>query len=798
MPLFRALRRGPGFAIASVLILALGIGLATAVFSIAHTMLLRPLPVRDQDRIVALWGENEARTFLNFPLQINHAREFARQTRTLESTAFFAYEGAWTTPIKDGDRLISLALALVSGNYFSVLDARPLLGRTLQADDDVAGAEPVVVLSHEAWQRDFGGDAAVLGRRVELHVTGMEYRIVGVMPPGLDFPRGTDLWSPVVPAFARRGTAEDGDVDLIGRLRPGLAPPAARDELTGMFRREPYTRWGGTITAVTTTFPRLVTGEVRPAVMVFSLSTALLLLITCINVANLLLVRGLSRARELAVRAALGAQRSRIVLHLLGENAVLALGGGLLGVLVARVAVQAFSAFAPAGLPRVGSIGIDGTALVAALVITLGALLLFGLLPAIATSRVDLLATLRSGLRQGGSRGGRRAAEGLVTAQVALAVLVLAAAGLLGRSLLELERAELSFEPSRLVIGALTVRLDAIDNRAKQVAMVDRVTEAVRAIPGVVAVSPVNAVPFSGSGGWDGRPSAVGQSEQDRQRNPMLNMEIVTADYFRAFEMPVVRGRGFTDQDREGAPGVIMLSESAARHFWPGGDPIGKRMFMMANDTATVIGIVRDTRYRELRTARASIYYPFAQSKFPFAPTTLAIRTSLPAADLIPQLRRTLDAVDPAVAVAQLSPFGSFLDAPLAQPRFNAFLLGVFAAGAVLLAAVGLFGVMAQMVKHRGRELGVRMALGATAGNVRAMVLSRGLAIAGVGVGVGIVGALLANRLLASMLYGVSPSDGMTLVLVSAAILVVAAVATGIPARAGTRIDPAVALRAEE
>jgi putative ABC transport system permease protein len=260
----------------------------------------------------------------------------------------------------------------------------------------------------------------------------------------------------------------------------------------------------------------------------------------------------------------------------------------------------------------------------------------------------------------------------------------------------------------------------------------------------------------------------------------------------------VVRGRGFTDQDREGAPGVIMLSESAARHFWPGGDPIGKRMFMMANDTATVIGIVRDTRYRELRTARASIYYPFAQSKFPFAPTTLAIRTSLPAADLIPQLRRTLDAVDPAVAVAQLSPFGSFLDAPLAQPRFNAFLLGVFAAGAVLLAAVGLFGVMAQMVKHRGRELGVRMALGATAGNVRAMVLSRGLAIAGVGVGVGIVGALLANRLLASMLYGVSPSDGMTLVLVSAAILVVAAVATGIPARAGTRIDPAVALRAEE
>jgi hypothetical protein len=277
----------------------------------------------------------------------------------------------------------------------------------------------------------------------------------------------------------------------------------------------------------------------------------------------------------------------------------------------------------------------------------------------------------------------------------------------------------------------------------------------------------------------------------------MLNMEVVTPDYFRTFEMPVMRGRGFTDGDREGSPRVIMLSESAARFFWLRGDAIGKRMYM-ADDTASVIGIVPDTRYRELRTARASIYYPFAQSRFPFAPTTLAIRTSLPPAGVIPPLRRSLGAVDPAVAVVRIAPFGSFLDAPLAQPRFNALLLGVFAAGAVVLAAVGLFGVMAQMVKRRTRELGVRMALGATAGDVRLMVLSRGLAIAGAGVGLGLAGALLANRMLAAMLYGISPSDGVTLLLVGGLILVVAAVATGIPARAGTRIDPAAALRAEE
>jgi hypothetical protein len=289
----------------------------------------------------------------------------------------------------------------------------------------------------------------------------------------------------------------------------------------------------------------------------------------------------------------------------------------------------------------------------------------------------------------------------------------------------------------------------------------------------------------------------VGQVPEETEANPMLNMEVVTPDYFTTFELPVLRGRHFTDADRDGAPPVVMLSESAARHFWPTGNAIGGRL-RMGTDTATVIGVVPDTRYRELRNARASIYFPFGQSRFPFAPTTLAIRTRLPATELIPQLLRVLDAVDPAVQVVRVAPFQAFLDGPLAQPRFNALLLGVFAAGAVLLAAVGLFGVMAQLVKQRARELGIRMALGATASNVRAMVLSRGLAIAGVGLGVGVVGALLSNRLLGSMLYGISPTDWLTLLLVSGLMLATATIATTIPARAGTKIDPAVTLRAEE
>jgi predicted permease len=797
MLLLRSLRRTPGFTISSVLILGLGIGLATAVFSVTHAMLLRRLPVHDQDRIIALWGENQSRTFLNFPLQLNHAREFARQSHTLESTAFFAYEGAWTSPIKDGDRLIPLALALVSGNYFSVLGAEPVLGRALQPEDDLAGAEPVVVLSYATWKRHFGGDRAVLNRRIQLHVTGVEYRIVGVMPPGLDYPRGSDLWSPIVPAFAKRGTLEDGDVDLIGRLRPGAAPDAARDELTTFFRNDPDSRWAGVINGVATSFPRVITGDARPAVLAFSLATALLLLITCINVANLLLVRGLARARELSVRTALGASRGQVVRHLLGENAVLALAGGLLGILLAQAGLRAFIAFAPTSLPRVGPIGIDATALAGALGITLGALLLFGLFPAIASSRVDLLATLRAGTRQSAGRGSRRTAEALVTLQIALAVLVLGAAGLIGRSLLKLERANLAFEPTRLLIADLTIQVDALGTKEQQANLLGRLTADVLAIPGVLALSPVVAIPFSGSGGWDGRAAAIGQTPEEEKQNPMLNMEVVTPGYFATFQLPVLRGRGFSEADRAESPRVVILSESAARHFWPGKSPVGERV-RLGNDTATVVGIVPDTRYRDLRDARPSIYFPFAQSRFPFAPTTFAIRSSLPAAELAPQVRRVLGAADPAVAVVRVAPFGSWLEGPLAQPRFNAFLLGVFAAGALLLAAVGLFGVMAQLVKQRTRELGIRIALGATANDVRVMVLGRGLGIAGVGVAVGIAGALLVNRTLSAMLYGISPTDGVTLLLVGGIILGVAAVATGIPARAGTRIDPVVSLRAEE
>jgi predicted permease len=313
----------------------------------------------------------------------------------------------------------------------------------------------------------------------------------------------------------------------------------------------------------------------------------------------------------------------------------------------------------------------------------------------------------------------------------------------------------------------------------------------------VRAVSPVVAIPFSGSGGWDGRPAREGQSSAEAAGNPMLNMEVVGPGYFTTLGVPVVRGRGFTDADREGAAAVIMISESAARHYWPNDDPIGMRLVMGSSPALTVVGVVPDTRYRDLRDARASIYFPLRQSFFPFAPLNLAIRTSGPPADMVPAIRRVIAESAPGVALVGAAPFATYLDGPLAQPRLNALLLAIFAGAAVVLAAVGLFGIMMTMVRQRTRELGVRMALGATAHDLRGMVMRRGLAIAATGSALGLLGALLANRLLAALLYEVSPTDGVTLAAVTGLLLGIAALASFIPARSSTRIDAVVALRAD-
>ena len=789
---FRFLRRSPGFALTAIATLAVGIGLAMAVFTVAEALLLRRLPVRDQERVVVLAGESPDGRVSNYPISLEHAREFERRTQALERVATVSYYGAITRPLREGDRVSTLSQSLVSGRFFDVLGTGPLIGRGIAIEDDRDGAAPVAVLSYAAWQRRFGGDAGIIGRSLRMHDDGVSYTIVGVMPEGLDYPRGTDFWSAVAPSPIPK------DMLVVGRLRSGSTLSQAREELTAFFARAdaPASQRGFRGTGAT--FPRLVIGDTRPALLTFGAAAALLLVLTGINVANLLLVRGVTRVREIAVRSAIGASRRRIVAQLLSENALLALAGGAAGGAVAVAAVRLFVLLAPPGTPRVGEITVNGAVLAGTIGIVVVAMLLFALVPAFVTSRVSLQDMLRSEGRHSRGRLSRLASEGLVAGQVALALLVLSAAALIARSLVNLERANLAFDPAPLVIGELTGRSTSFATPEAQVALLDRLVARIGALPGVRSVAPVVAVPFAGSHGWDGRFSAEGQSPDDAAANPLLNMEVVTPAYFETLGIRLLRGRTFTDADVRDAPAVVVLSESAARAHWPGGDAIGKRLFMGRRDGPfTVVGIVPDTRYRELRSARPTVYFPLRQSIFPFTPGVLAVRVDVRPGDIVPAIRRAVAETDPDVALLSAAPFERFLSGPLAQPRLNAALLAIFAVAAVTLASVGLFGVVAAMVRQRTREIGVRMALGANARDLRRMVLGRGVGVAGIGAASGILGALAANRLLVTMLYGVAPTDAFTLAAAALILLVVAGAACFVPARWSTKVDPLLALRAD-
>jgi len=792
------LRQTPAFALTAILTLALGIGLATAVFTVADALLLRRLPYPAQDQLVVLSGASRDGSVDHYPLGYDDASEFSRQSWSFRGAALYAYWGASPTPVREGDGVSRLRRALVSGSFFEVLGVKPEIGRTIRPEDDVAGTAPVAVLSHGAWLRRYGGDPTVLGTRLVTFEDSVAYTIVGVMPQGIDFPSTVDFWAPVV-ASTPPARMEYVAFYVLGRLDPGATEASARAELTRFFGRPETSPWLHDFQGESQSLPRLLIGDIKPALLVFAAAAGLLLLITGVNVATLLLVRGMGRVREMAVRTALGASRVRVIGQLLAENATLALAGGGFGVVVAAVAVKVFVGVAPGDVPRLDEIGLNTTALLGALGITGVAMLLFGLAPAVLTSRVQSMLVLRSGTALQPLRNSRRGIEALVAGQVAIAFLVLSAAGLLGRSLIRLERAELAFDPSHLLIGQLAVRSDLYDDPAKQTRLLETLLPELTALPGVGAASPLVAVPFSGSRGWDGRFAAEGQSEAQAAANPLLNMELVTPDYFATLGVPILRGRAFTPADREGAPEVIVLSQSATRHYWPDADPIGQRLMAGAEleHVLTVVGVVPDTRYRSLREARPSVYFPLAQSFFPFAPMTLAIRTVGSPDGVVPTIRRTIAEAAPGVALESAAPFETYLAEPLAQPRLTTMLLTLFAGAAVTLAAVGLFAIMMTMVRQRTRELGIRMALGATGQAVSWMVMRRGLRIASVGLGAGLLGSLATHRLMASILFGVSPTDGLTLAIVAGGLLLLAGLAGVIPARSSARVDPVVALRAD-
>ena len=785
----RGFRRTPAFTGTVLVILGLGIGGAVAMFTVFRAVLLQTLPVREADRLVVLSTYKDPA--VEFGLQLKDLKGIVAASRTLRDIGGFAHWGVAPSPLVDGDRTLTLNRVNVSGNFFAVLGAVPAAGRLLRPSDAEPGAEHVMVIGYNTWRRAFAGDSAIAGKHIREPYTQWTFTIVGVAPAGLDFPAGADFY------LADGAAAGGQSIIAVGRLAAGATPAAAQSELIGIMRRIAPER--GLVGAKAAGFTEAVLGNVQPILRILFAAVGLLLLIACVNVGNLLLLRAAARTRELAVRRALGARYADLTRQLLLENGLLAAGGGVLGIAVAELSINVLLAHAPPQLPRTDVIALAGAPVVAAFAVTVVATLFFGVAPALLAARADVAPTLRLDARSGGeSRSRRRARHALVAFQTTLALIMLAGGGLLARSLARLERLDLGYNADHLSFLSVSWPALKIEGGPKLFPMGEELMRLWSAIPGVVAVTPTMIQPLVGANVFISRMDREGQSPAERAANPMVAAEFGDSALFHTFGIPIKRGRAFLDSDREDAPHVAVVSESVARRTWPGADPIGKRIHFWEPDSTswrTVVGVVGDVHLRTLREATPEIYVPWRQSDY--WQGCFAVRTTGPLAALLPAIRRELHAYDPQSTLWYTETMSSLLDAPLAQPRMTALLMAAFGATALLLAALGLYGLMASIVRDGTREIGIRMALGATPGRVRRLVLQHALVTCGIGMIVGTAGVLALSRLLASQLFEVSPYDPIALGSACAVLLAVGIGAAYVPARRATRIDPAQALRAE-
>lgn len=788
----RSLLRSPTVSVTAVVVLGMGVGASAAMFTVVRSVLVQRLPVRDQDRIVTLRGYRDGAGVIDDYDQ--YVDRFAQGTRTLSAVATVAHWGSVAFPLRDGEVSLRLLQAQVSGNFFDVLGARPAAGRLLRPSDDVKGAGHVMVISYAAWRGRFGGDPAVVGRQVTAPGYDWTYTIVGVAPPGLDYPAGADYWVPIRPI----GT---NDVIAVGRLAPGATAAAAEAEFYSVMSGfEPRVNWSR---ALVRTLPQEIMGGARPVLLVLAAAVALLLLTACVNVGNLLLLRATTRARELAIRRALGAGLHDIVRQLSVESVLLAVAGGALGLLIAVSLLRSLLALAPAELPRLDDIAQAGAPVAIVLILTCAAVVVIGLVPALVAARGDPVTSLRVDVRSGSA--GRRhevARRLLVASQAAFAVALLAGAGLLVRTVDRLQHLDLGYDPAHVAVLQLSMPFAKFGSVSALYSLWDRLRGPVAAVPGVRTVTPILIDPLLGTNVFIWRFDAEGQPAQEAERNPLVPVEVAGPGYFGTFHIPLVRGRGFRETDRDGAPLVVVVSESVAKRFWPAENPVGKRIRLPGDATfvtggnayRTVVGVVRDLHFRDYRTASPMVYMPWRQS---YWQGEFAVRAVGDPGAVIPAIRRAVSAVDPDVRVWDATDMTTLLARPLAQPRLSALLLAGFGVTALALAAIGLYGVMAFSVRERTHELGVRMALGATPERLRAEVLWRAGGMAAVGATGGVIGAVAASRFLRSLLFEVSPFDPSVLAGAALLLVAIALVAAYLPARRATRIDPAIALRAE-
>jgi putative ABC transport system permease protein len=798
----RGFRRTPAFFATAVLILGVGIGMSVAMFTVFRAVLIRQLPVRDQDRIAVMWTYREPG--VEYAPGTKYLGAVRRTSRTMRDVAGVAHWPAEGSPWLDGDRPITMNRSLVTGNFFDVLGVKPVLGRLLHSSDDDAGAfkldgsnsKNVLVLSYATWQNKFGGDPGVVGHRLIEPFSRSEFTIVGVAPPGLSYPAGVEYWGPIWGGWS-------GGVSTIAvaRLAPGATVAAARQEYFALANRiSPELHFNGVDAK---SFTDTVLGDITPVLMVLTSAVALLLLIVCINVGNLLLLRASARTREISVRRALGAGYGDIVRQLVVESLALAVAGGALGFGLSVALLRVLVRFAPSQVPRLDDMRVTGAPVWVAVLVTTVAVLVFGVVPALFGARVNLESPLRADSRSGTeSRHRRLVRQVLVVSQVALATVMLGSAGLLARSLARLEQQDLGYSRDHLSILSFTFNARKYDTDAKIYAWGDRLLTELHAAPGITAATPILIPPLLGTNVWQWKFDKEGQSETEAATNPTVPVEMAGTDFFRVFAIPVVHGRVFSETERDDAPLVAIVSESVARRFWPGEDPIGKRIRIPppatgipgTSDWRTVIGLVPDNHLRALRSTAPAVYLPWHQGSWQ---GFFAIRSTIDLGGLVSAIRRDARAIDPQADLVKARTMDELLARPLAQPRLSAMLMSGFGFVALLLAALGLFGVMSSIVSEQTRELGIRMALGAMPSDVRRAVLGRAFTVTIVGTIAGLIGAIAVSRLFVSLLFEVSPVDPLSLSAACGLLIGVALAAAYLPARRATQIDPVDALRAD-
>ncbi|HEX7185448.1 MAG TPA: ABC transporter permease [Thermoanaerobaculia bacterium] len=792
----RQLWKSPGFTLVVVLTLALAMGATTSIFSVVHGILLRPLPFNEPDRLVRVFpqsnGEEGTFSYPNF-------RDWRAQSRTVTQAAS-AHAGSINLTGEGGEpeRLIGM---WVNAEFFSILGVRPLAGRWFAAGEDRPGGPAVVVISEELWERRYGRDPGLVGRAISLG--GRPYTVIGVVDREEKFPEYAEVWIPL--GFTNENLEERASVYLaaLARLAPGATLEEARSEAKviadRLARQYPGANKGLGI-GLEPLQDSLV-GEVRTELLVLLGAVLFVLLIACVNVANLLLVRSTAREGEVAVRSALGAGPGRIVRQLLTESLILALAGGAAGIGLAVWATKALVAVAPSQIPRIEEVGVDAPVLLFALAITLATGLLSGLAPAVQAARPNLVGALKEGARGSRSRAATRARNVLVVGEIALAVMLLAGAGLLLRSFARLQNVDLGFQTENVLKFHITLPETRYDEDAKLRAFVDGLTERLEALPEVeTAGAAYYSLPLVGGVNvWsftiDGRPP-VPEGQED-----VMRAGVATPGFLRALGISIARGRAFDERDREGSTQVAVLNEAAASRFFPGEDPLGKRLVLGTNDDGSpnqfeIVGIFRDIKQNTLQEEiEPQMLLPYAQA--PLASLAVVVRTRSDPAAMTAAAAAQVREIDPDLPIYAVRTMEEVVAMSAAQPKFSMLLLGGFAAIALVLAAVGIYGVIAYAVRQRAQEIGIRMALGATRTRVLRMVVRQGLTLAVLGALLGLVGALFATRGMRSLLYEVSAADPAIYVLVALVLVLVAAVASYLPARRASRTEPQLALRGE-